>query len=251
MFKLFKSLSICMLVCMAFFVKGLIIVEPSLLDFTANNWFPIEYISYGLNALLFLIGFSAVEKHLSSYFFKAYYALLTSAGCVVSIGLENYLYQSMKYLNMGWTDWNFYFFSKNGMAAYVSTGKPGYHWAFIAMVVMCVVVIILHAKKNDIIIGFKNKMVERAKKTHKSIYFDLVLRTLVKYIAVADYFELRDIYENQNINYSVIHRDITPAEFDCIELYLDYEIKKADRISKEIFREELAEMEEKSQETEV
>lgn len=251
MLKVFKSLSICMLVCLAFFVKGLIIVEPFLIAFTERNYISIEYFSYGLNVLLFLIGFSAVEKNLSSYFTKAILALLTSAGLVVSIGAENYLYQAMKYLNIGWTDWDFYFFSKKGVEAYLSTGKPGYHWVFLAMVVMCVVVIILRAKKRDIIIGFKNKMVERAKKTHKSIYFDLVLRTLVKYIAVADYFELRDIYENQSINYSVIHRDITPAEFDCIELYLDYEIKKADRISKEIFREELAEMEEKSQETEV
>lgn len=251
MLKLFKSLSICMLVCMAFFIKGLIIVEPSLLDFTANNWLPIEYISYGFNALLFLIGFSAVEKHLSSYFFKAYYALLTSAGCVVSIGLENYLYQSMKYLNMGWTDWNFYFFSKNGMAAYVSTGKPGYHWAFIAMVVMCVVVIVLRAKKVNITITFKNWLVKRAKKTHKSIYFHLVFRCFYKYLAIADYFELRDIYENEEIKYSFIHCDITPLEFDFIKLNLDLTIKKADRISKEIFREELAEMEEESQETEV
>ena len=251
MFKLFKSLSICMLVCLAFFMKGLIIVEPFLLDFTANNWISIEYFSYGLNALLFIIGFSVVEKYLSSYLAKAFYALLTSAGLVVSIGAENYLYQAMKYLNIGWKEWDFYFFSENGMKAYLSTGKPGYHWAFIAMVAMCVVVIILRAKKRDIIIRFKNKMVERAKETHKSIYFDLVLRTFVKYIAVADYFELRDIYENQEIKYSVIHRDITPAEFDCIELYLDYEIKKADRISKEIFREEFAQMEEKSQDTEV
>lgn len=251
MLKLFKSISICLLVCLAFFVKGLIIVEPFLIEFTENNWISIEYFSYGLNVLLFLISFSAVEKNLRSYFAKSVFALLTSAGLIVSIGAENYLYQAMKYLNIGWTDWDFYFFANKGYEHYLATGKPGYHWVFLAMLVMCVVVIILRAKKRDIIIGFKNKMVERAKETHKSIYFDLVLRTFVKYIAVADYFELRDIYENQEIKYSVIHRDITPAEFDCIELYLDYEIKKADRISKDIFREEFEQMEKESQETEV
>lgn len=242
MLKLFKSLSICMLVCFAFFMKGLIIVEPLLIDFTANNWISIEYFSYGLNALLFIIGFSVVEKYLSSYLAKAFYALLTSAGLVVSIGAENYLYQSLKYLSMGWCDWDFYFFSERGMETYLASGKPGYHWVFLAMVVICVVLIILRAEEKNIIISFKNWLVKRAKETHKSIYFHLVFRTFFKYLAVADYFELRDIYENEEIKYSLIHRDITPVEFDCIKLYLDFVIKKEDRISKDIFREELAQM---------
>jgi hypothetical protein len=240
-----------MLVCLVFFIKGLIIVEPFLLDYTVNNWISIEYISYGLNALLFIIGFSVVEKYLSSYLAKAFYALLTSAGLVVSIGAENYLYQSMKYLNIGWRDWDFFFFSERGIENYLAIGKPGYHWVFLAMVVMCVIVIILHAKKEDIIISFKNWLVKRAKETRQSLYFHLVFRTFVKYIAAADYLELRDIYENKGVGVTFIHRDITPAEFDCIELYLDYEIKKADRISRDIFREEFAQMEEKSQDTEV
>ena len=251
MFKLFKSLSICMLVCFAFFLKGLIIVEPFLIEFTENNWISIEYFSYGLNALLFIIGFSVVEKYLSSYFTKAVYALLTSAGLVASIGAENYLYQAMKYLNIGWRDWDFYFFAERGIENYLASGKPGYHWTFLAMVVMCVVVIVLRAKKVNITITFKNWLVKRAKKTHKSIYFHLVFRCFYKYLAIADYFELRDIYENEEIKYSFIHCDITPLEFDLIKLNLDLTIKKADRISRDVFREEFAQMEEESQDTEV
>ena len=250
MFKLFKSLSICMLVCFTFFIKGLIIVEPLLIDFTAKNWISIEYFSYGLNAILFIIGFSVVEKYLSSYLAKAFYALLTSAGLVVSIGAENYLYQAMKYLNIGWRDWDFYFFSERGIENYLANGKPGYHWAFLAMVVMCVIVIVLRAKKDDIIISFKNWLVKRAKKTYKSIYFHLVFRHFSEYLAIADYFELRDIYENEEIKYSFIHCDITPLEFDLIKLNLDLTIKRSDRISRDIFREEFAQMEEESQKTE-
>ena len=182
MLKLLKSTSICLLVCVAFFVKGLILVEPLLLIYTKDNLISIEYFNYCLNALLFLVGFSVVEKNIRSYFTRAIFAILASMGTVVSIGAENYFYQSYKCMMIGWYDWDFYFFSRQGIANYSVTGEPGYHWVFIAMTVMCIMVVILRAKIENIISPFKNWLVKRAKKTHKSIYFHLLLRTFVKHI---------------------------------------------------------------------
>ena len=63
--------------------------------------------------------------------------------------------------------------------------------------------------------------------------------------------ELKDIYENEEIKLSFIHREISPLEFEKVELYFDYQIKKSHILLKEMFPEELAQIEADSKEKEV
>ena len=232
--KLFKIVSVCMLICISFLVKGLF-VYMTCFDFFFINESLMEYITYVINGALLFTAFVTVEKYLNSYVVKGLSTLLTSAGFIFCITIENYFYQSFKYVKFGWYDWDFFFFARKGINHYLSTGEPGYHWAFLTMLAICILTIIIHAKTKEIIFPIKKWLVEKAISTRKSIYFDLTLRDLRPYIAILDYLELRDVYLNEEIKCSFFHEEITEDEFNDIELLLDYKLKRSALIYRDIF----------------
>ena len=216
----------------------------------------VEYLNYISNAVILAFIFAYFEKDIETRIGKALGALVVSAVFVGQIIVENYFFAYLQCL----TRWDYCSVEEIGLIGlnrYLKYGYPGYHWAFLGMILICIVILFLRASKPKIKMAIKDILFKKAEKTLKSVYFTILFEGFLDCINVGEYLCLKDWYLFSDIKWSIISREFEESDweemdsfiFDPINEYFEQQEKNKKAHAEETSEEETSEVETSEVET--